>query len=212
MKKIILIFLSLLLIVSFAGCSANSKRIEELKALGNEYLKNDKPEEHKKVDTTFVDAIAVYEELIKITNFKEDETKSLIEKLGRYIRRNIQIHFLNGEYEKSYELAKRMYKAEPTNMGNGNLYMDSAVNLANKAFEKEDYEKAFQYSQESVSVKYGRKALDIFGKSLLRVAEKKINEGDLEEAKRLLDMAPPLEGVEYNAEFNRLKAQLEEKK
>lgn len=184
-----------------------SQKKQALEQLGAEYLKNDKPDEHSKVDNTFEAAIYVYQELPKL--IEKEGNDPLIVALGRYIRRNIQIQFLNKNYAESYRLAKKMFEIEPSNAGNQNLYIDSAANLAQIAYDKGNYEEASKLAQEGAAIRYDQKSLLLFGKSLLKLIDKAITNKQYDKAREWLNLAPPIENEkEYNDEWTRLNEKL----
>lgn len=186
----------------------NQKK-QAFKKLGAEYLKNDNPNEHSKTDETFEDAIDIYQELPKLIDIEKEGKETMLAELGRYIRRNIQIHFLNKNYTESYRLAKKMFEIEPSNAGNQNLYIDSAANLAQIAYDKGNYEEASKLAQEGAAIRYDQKSLLLFGKSLLKLIDKAITDKQYDKARNWLNLAPPIENEkEYNDEWTRLNEKL----
>lgn len=184
-----------------------NQKQQALEQLGTEYLKNDNQNEHSKVDNTFEAAIYVYQELQKIIEKKGNDP--MMVKLGRYIRRNIQIQFLNKNYTESYRLAKKMFEIEPSNAGNQNLYIDSATNLAQIAYDKRNYEEAAKLAQEGAAIRYDQESLLLFGKSLLKLIDKAITNKQYDKAREWLNLAPPIENEkEYSDEWTRLNEKL----
>lgn len=188
------------------------QKLEALRRLGEEYLKNDDRTEYSKTDDMFEDAIYVYEELNRLIDAEKEDKEPVVAPLGSYIRRNIQIVFvIQKDNKKTYELSKRMYHAENMNDGNQNLYIDSAVNLAKEAFRKGSYEEAVNYTQPLTSIRYDVKALDTYAKSLFELAQKSLKKKDYKKAYDYLKRIPSLvEDPEFTEKAETLKSEVKQ--
>lgn len=179
-KKLLLTTFTLLVMISITACGSStdtnlpstSKQEEELNVLAENKLK----------DGTFDQKVDVLTQYSKLNLFKSD----LAAKLSTQLREEVQKEIKEGNKEKSYEMAKKIFKgmALQENIG---LLAQTANDYSKVALANKDYDKAIESSFQVLQLRWDEDAMSTKLAAEYELLKINLEQNNLKEAQKYYD-------------------------